>query len=98
MFKNFLYKLIKNLAARAGRSFFIYRINKSKDKNRINLNIGAGNYVIEGFKSLDVYTPHYYKSKKKFLEERVEYNMREDLLPYKDNSVDNIYRKLITNY
>ena len=32
-------------------------------ENSINLNIGAGDYVLPGFFSLDFFSPHYYKNK-----------------------------------
>lgn len=57
----------------------------------INLNVGAGDYVILGFVSLDHYSEHYYPSKEMFLRERVEYDLRKDNLPYADDTVDNIY-------
>lgn len=71
-------------------------INLSKKKilnqnDQLNLNIGAGQYVINNFKSLDFYSEHYYPNKKKFNKERVEYDIRQDNVPYEDNSVDNIY-------
>ena len=59
--------------------------------DEINLNIGAGKYILPGFKSLDIYTPHYYKSKEKFLKERIEYDIRCDKIPFEDNTVKNIY-------
>ena len=58
--------------------------------NGINLNIGAGSYTIPGFKSLDFYSDHYYKNKSAF-STRLNYNIRENKIPYLDNSVDNIY-------
>lgn len=77
---------------------FGYEINisfnirkKEKKKDQVNLNIGAGRYEIEGFKSLDIYTPHYYKNKDSFLKQRIEYDIRTSSIPFKDNSVDNIY-------
>ena len=69
-----------------------YKKNIPKKQNeKINLNIGAGGYVIDGFKSLDLYSKHYYPSKEKFLNERVEYDLRNDRIPYSDSTVDNIY-------
>lgn len=75
-----------------------YNLTISRAKNRsngartgVNLNVGAGSYVINGFDSLDIYTPHYYKSKDRFLENRTEYDIRRDELPYKESTVDNIY-------
>ena len=40
---------------------------------KLNLNIAAGNYIIPGFKSLDLFTPHYYKSREEFF--KLELNM-----------------------
>jgi predicted SAM-dependent methyltransferase len=58
----------------------------------LNLNIGAGGYVIPGFLSLDTFSDHYYKSREHFLKERVEYDMSLDgPIPFEDSSVDNIY-------
>ena len=58
---------------------------------KLNLNIAAGNYIIPGFKSLDLFTPHYYKSREEFFKTRIEYDLRKDKLPYSDGSVSNIY-------
>ena len=73
------------------------KINISKN-SQLNLNIGAGKYVINNFKSLDFYSKHYYPNKEKFLEERVEYNLRNDKIPFQDNSVDNIYASHIIEH
>ena len=96
LFKNILkliLKLIKKIFIWYGYNF---EIKFSKEKilnknNQLNLNIGAGQYVINNFKSLDFYSKHYYPNKKKFHEEVVEYEIRQDNIPYEDNSVDNIY-------
>lgn len=53
-----------------------------------NLNVGSGTYVIDGFLSLDFPTQHYYP---KGFSRRVAYDMRNDPLPFADDSVDNIY-------
>ena len=71
---------------------------KIKSTNQINLNIGAGNYIIDNFKSLDFYSDHYYPDKNKFLEERVEYDLRKDDLPFKNNIIDNIYASHILEH
>lgn len=57
----------------------------------VNLNIGAGDNVLEGFRSLDIYTPHYYQSRKAFDATRVQHDMRRDAIPADSGSVDNIY-------
>ena len=49
------------------------------------------NYKIEGFKSLDIFTPNYYKNKEEFLKNRIEYDIRKDDIPFENNSLDNIY-------
>lgn len=56
-----------------------------------NLNIGAGNYIIPNFKSLDFYSPHYYKNKEEFLKKRIDYDIRKNNIPFDDFTVDNIY-------
>lgn len=60
-------------------------------RSGLNLNIGAGSYVIDGFKSLDFYSEHYYPSKASFLKGRIAYDLRSDNLPFGDGVVDNIY-------
>ncbi len=95
IFKPFFNFLIKNPA-----NLFGYEINleiKSNEYNSedndgsLNLNIGAGSYLIDGFKSLDILTDYFYPDKKEFYNNRIEYDIRKDKIPYSDNSVDNIY-------
>lgn len=57
----------------------------------LNLNIGAGNYVIGGFVSLDYFSEHYYGDRAAFDRDRISYDIRSDLLPFDDGAVDNIY-------
>lgn len=88
------YHILKTLIKSVGYEIELRKINKSKstvENGQTNLNIAAGSYVIPGFKSLDIYTPHYYESKEKFLESRIEYDLRSDNIPFADSSVDNIY-------
>lgn len=66
-------------------------IGRDLQHSSLNLNIGAGDYVIAGFKSLDFYSPHYYPDKRKFLKDRIEYDIRRDTIPFDNDSVDNIY-------
>ena len=85
---------LRGIASKLGYVIDIKIRKKDKvnaDKNKVNLNIGAGDYVIDGFKSLDFYSEHYYPNKQKFLNERVEYDLRNDSIPYEDGVVDNIY-------
>lgn len=65
--------------------------HKESNSDLLNLNIGAGEYVIDGFASLDFYSEHYYPNKKKFLKNRMPYDIRSDTIPFEDNVVDNIY-------
>ena len=74
----------------AGYEISVRRIEKIQDSG-LNLNISPGAYIIPGFKSLDIYTPHYYKSKEDFLKTRVEYDLRSDSIPFESDSVDNIF-------
>jgi predicted SAM-dependent methyltransferase len=63
----------------------------------VNLNIGAGAYEIRNFISLDYLAGYYYRkesiyyrnNKLKF--KRISYDMRNDKIPFDDNTVDNIY-------
>jgi len=73
-----------------GIQFRLYRIKWAGNES-LNLNVGAGRYVIPNFKNLDVYTPHYYRSKSSFLKSRIEYDITSDTLPFGDSTVDNIY-------
>lgn len=86
-------KIIHKLLKKCYRLFGIHAVFQEIQHNRkgLNLNIGAGNYEMDGFVSLDFYTPHYYKSRKEFDTNRVHYDMRGEKIPYDDNSVSNIY-------
>lgn len=57
----------------------------------INLNIGSGSYVIEGFKSLDILSENYYPDESVFHDERIKYDIRKDTIPFGNETVDNIY-------
>jgi len=77
----------------------IKKLNKNHLKeNKLNLNIGSGQYTIRDFKSLDIYSKHYYPNKNKFLKERIEYNLRKDKIPFEDNTVDNIYNSHVIEH
>ena len=62
---------------------------KKESKNRQNkLNlILSGSYHINGF-ALDIVTEHYQERQKQSFEK---YDIRSDLIPYQDSTVDNIY-------
>jgi SAM-dependent methyltransferase len=88
------YHILRALLKAVGYEIELRKINRSRsevENGQINLNIAAGSYVIPGFKCLDIYTPHYYKTKEKFLESRVQYDLRSNNIPFTDGSVDNIY-------
>lgn len=89
----FIKRSVKTLAMRFGYSVEIlaFPLNVSKNTSMLNLNVGAGRQVIEGFKSLDFYSESYYSDKKKFLKSRIEYDIRGGTMPYGTGSVDNIY-------
>ena len=63
----------------------------------VNLNIGAGSYEIKNFISLDYLSGHYYRKESPYYRnnklkfKRMSYDMRNDNIPFDDNSVDNIY-------
>ena len=92
--------LLQLIFNKFGYQISFKKIKKSihNGNGKLNLNIGAGKYVINGFKSLDIYTPHYYKSKDDFLKRRIEYNIRKDSIPFKKNTVDNIYCSMVIEH
>jgi predicted SAM-dependent methyltransferase len=63
---------------------------KSKAHNRpgLNINVGCGEYKIADFVSVDFYSAHYYEGVKF---NGVHYDMRNDNLPFTDESVNVIY-------
>lgn len=69
------------------RSLGSHKNLKARSKGT-NINVGCGNYEIDGFISVDYYTEHYY-SLIKF--DRIYYDMRSDNLPFADLSIDTIY-------
>ncbi len=77
--------LIKRILAHCG--FRLIRLRKSP-RSGLNINVGCGGYEIRGFESVDFYTEHYYRSREF---KRIHYDMRNDWLPYDDDSVDTIY-------
>lgn len=84
MHKYFIKKLI---------NLFNYRIINLRTNTRsrlkgVNLNIGCGRYIIKGLINLDYHSEAYYGSKKF---KHIHYDMRNDLIPFDDNCVDNIY-------
>ncbi len=81
-------QLIHFLLSRLGLR--LVRIPATIERSGLNLNVGSGGYVIHGFVNLDYFSEHYYGSDLWF-KDRVHYDMRNDALPYTDNSVDNIY-------
>ena len=66
-------------------------LGKKKIRKGLNLNVGGGQHIIEGFKQLDYYSKLYYPDKNEFLKTRVEYDMRSQDIPYENDTVDNIY-------
>ncbi len=68
---------------------YLVRVKTSKNRKGLNLNVGCGDYEINGFVSVDFFTQHYYKNKKF---KRVFYDMRGNKgLPFNSSQVDNIY-------
>lgn len=86
-----LISLLEWLADNFGYQLTFSWEKKVPAESGLNLNVGAGHNLFSGFESLDLYTPHYYKNKEQFLKTRVEYDLREDNLPYDNDVVDNIY-------
>lgn len=86
-------QIIKEILVKMFRLFGVRAVFWMAKRNRkgLNLNIGAGKYEIQGFVSLDLYTPFYYPDRKEFDNNRVHYDMRGGTLPYDTESVSNIY-------
>ena len=70
--------------------FFGLKVSRYQKPIRsgINLNVGCGQYEIDGFESLDFYSDYYYASNKF---KRVRYDMRKDALSYKTQTVSTIF-------
>lgn len=85
------YRALRALLHRLGYDLQVARLPAKSGRAGLNLNVGAGGYEIQGFKSLDFYSPHYYGSREDFLRRRIEYDMRNDDLPFAEGSADNIY-------
>ena len=88
----FIFKIVRLLLKQFNFEIKIYKsINNFKPNNKdINLNIGCGDYKIDNFISLDIPSDHYNKndhSEKKFRS----FNIIKDTIPFKNNSVKNIY-------
>ena len=83
--KSYLKKIFKLFISKFG-----YKLLYSEkiSRNGINLNIGCGSYEIDGFISLDLHTEYYYNNK---VFNRINYDMRKNLLPFASNTVDTIY-------
>lgn len=65
------------------------RTAKRRKPDSILLNIGSGNWSHDGWTNLDHLSDWYSKDQKKH--QIIPYNIREDLIPYEDNTVDAIY-------
>ncbi|MDA9120285.1 methyltransferase domain-containing protein [Opitutales bacterium] len=92
MVKNIFIKLIdllKYFSRKLGIEIKIERIPKCR-KGLLNLNVACGSYEIPNFISLDYLADNYYSKiiKKK---KKIHYDLRNDKLPFDDDSVDNIY-------
>lgn len=57
----------------------------------MELEYRSTHYTISGFESLDFFSEHYYPDVENFGQARVPYDIRNDRIPFADNSVDNIY-------
>ena len=93
LFKKVIYFLIELINKNGFYNLSVKKINKSTLKanhnnNLVNLNIGAGGYNIQGFIDLDYASNRYDLERSKNF---IKYDLRNDLIPFKDNEVDNIY-------
>ena len=74
--KNFNFRLVRNNS------------NLIQRKKKKNINVGCGNYEIDGFISVDYYSKAYYESSNF---DRINYDLTNDLLPFENNSLGSIY-------
>ena len=81
--------LINNYYNNSNYKFIVHK--SQANVKSLNLNIGAGEYKISGFKSLDYYTEYYFLKKKNFKLEYINYDIRNDDIPFDNNTIDNIY-------
>ncbi|BFM39392.1 methyltransferase domain-containing protein [Synechocystis sp. LKSZ1] len=88
--KSAIFKTLKKALSSLGIQISLSQSKKNlaNRKGKKNLNVGCGKYIIDGFISLDIYTEHYHRNRKR---DFIEYDLRKDRLPFPDNSVDNIY-------
>ena len=89
--KNFFYFIklqLKKLLKYFGFKLITYKLNLGARNGKKNINVGCGEYEIDGFISVDYYSDSYYKLKSF---DRVHYDMRNEDLPFKDSSLDTIY-------
>lgn len=87
-----VYRAMRWTLARLGYELSLKKLAQSPHGRKgLNLNVAAGRYVIPGFVSLDFFSEHYYQSRSEFDVNRVNYDIRQDVIPYADDSVDNIY-------
>lgn len=90
---NFVKIVQKNLYALFFKFGFVLRIRKDhfshNRKNCLNLNIGCGDYILPDFVNLDFIHKKYHKGKKP--NNIMHFDMRNDDIPFSDNTVDNIY-------
>lgn len=63
--------------------------SKARKQNRVLLNIGSGNWSHDGWTNLDHLSDWYNKDQRSH--HIIPYNIREDSIPYEDNTVDAIY-------
>lgn len=86
--KYVLLKKVNSALNRLGLSLMYCRY-KSSQGQKVKINIGSGDWSLKGWINLDYVTDWYKKSLSKH--KVIHYNIREDLLPFKDSSVDLIY-------
>ena len=85
----FLKKIVKKVLSKLGYKISPIKPNQPLRKGK-NLNVGCGSYEIRNFISLDYFSDHYYGNSGLDFK-RIQYDMRNDTLPFKKSEVDNIY-------
>jgi len=88
--KSLLYEIAKKVISFSGYDIYFIPIPKKVNHtDRVMINVGAGNWSCDGWINLDYPSEWYKKSQKNH--PFIPYDIRNDDLPYNDNSVDVIY-------
>jgi SAM-dependent methyltransferase len=80
---------INSLLNRFGYNLNITKMNKIRPTDKLQINIGSGDWECDGWVNLDYPSEYYSKWQKKH--KIIPYDICNDSIPFKDDSVDAIY-------